>query len=130
MAISGEHERRQLAESMCRMGYAAIDLTDNELAKTHVRYMVGGRSNAASREHLFRFWFPERPGALSKFLAAMGANWNISLFHYRAQGGEFGRVLIGLEIPPGEESRLAPFLDGLGYRFVDETSNDAYRLFL
>ena len=130
MSIEGEHERESLATKMDSLGYCVADLTDNELAKTHVRYMVGGRSEAVGREVLYRFWFPERPGALSKFLAAMGASWNISLFHYRAQGGEFGRVLIGLEIPPEEESRLADFLDSLGYRYVDESDNPAYRLFL
>jgi len=130
MSIDGDSERTALSSQMQSLGYQVLDLTDNELAKTHVRYMVGGRSQAASREYLYRFWFPERPGALARFLAAMGASWNISLFHYRTQGGEFGRVLIGLEIPPGEEPRLRGFLDSLGYRYVDETNNDAYRLFL
>ncbi len=130
ISIVGEQERHHLAVQMRKLGYEAIDLTDNELAKTHVRYMVGGRSEAVAREVLFRFWFPERPGALSRFLTAMGENWNISLFHYRAQGGEYGRVLIGLEIPAGEESRLGAFLGNLGYRYVEETDNDAYRLFL
>jgi threonine dehydratase len=105
-------------------------LTDDELAKTHVRYMVGGRSSGVHGERLFRFWFPERPGAMARFLATMGADWNISLFHYRIQGGDFGRVLVGLEIPPGQETQLQSFLDNLGYRFVEETSNKAYQLFL
>jgi len=130
ISIDGEGERHKLAEQMAELGYEALDLTGNELAKTHLRYMVGGRSEAVSREVLHRFWFPERPGALSRFLTAMGENWNISLFHYRAQGGEYGRVLIGIEIPSGDEARLGAFLDGLGYRYVDETDNDAYRLFL
>jgi len=130
MSIDGDREREDLAAQMQQLGYQVKDLTGNELAKTHVRYMVGGRSEVAAREYLYRFWFPERPGALARFLTAMGASWNISLFHYRAQGGEFGRVLIGLEIPPGEEQRLEPFLDTLGYRYVDETDNEAYRLFL
>ena len=130
VSIDGDAERDALMQSMQRLGYDVIDMTANELAKTHVRYMVGGRSQVASQEYLYRFWFPERPGALVKFLAAMGADWNISLFHYRAQGGEYGRVLIGLEIPAGEVERLESFLESLGYRYVDETSNDAYRLFL
>ena len=111
-------------------GFNNIDLTNNELAKTHLRYMIGGRSAEATRERLFRFWFPERPGALTQFLADMGADWNISLFQYRNQGGQFGRVLIGLEIPAGEEKKLQKFLAGLGYRFVEETDDPAYRLFL
>jgi len=130
MTIDGEREREALADKMRSLGYQVKDLTNNELAKTHVRYMVGGRSEVAAREYLYRFWFPERPGALTRFLTAMGGSWNISLFHYRAQGGEFGRVLIGLEIPSGEKERLVPFLDSLGYRYVDETNNEAYRLFL
>jgi threonine dehydratase len=92
--------------------------------------MVGGRSPEAGDERLFRFWFPERPGALARFLETMGENWNISLFHYRLHGGDYGRVLIGLEIPAGEKARLHGFLDNLGYRFVEETANPAYRLFL
>ena len=81
-------------------------------------------------ERLFRFWFPERPGALARFLASMGADWNISLFHYRTQGGDFGRVLVGLEIPKGQEPQLQAFLENLGYRYVEETRNQAYQLFL
>jgi len=92
--------------------------------------MVGGRSVSAGREFIYRFWFPERPGALGRFLSAMGASWNISMFHYRAQGGDFGRVLIGLEIPEGEEGQLQSFLDELGYRYLDETENPAYKMFL
>jgi hypothetical protein len=96
----------------------------------HLRYMVGGRCPEAIRERLFRFWFPERPGALACFLADMGANWNISLFRYRTVGSEFGRVLIGLEIPDGDEEKLNHFLDKLGYRFLEETDDPAFRLFL
>ena len=91
---------------------------------------TGGRSQDACSERLFRFWFPERPGATARFLTAMGADWNISLFHYRTQGGDFGRVLVGLEIPPGQESQLQDFLDNLGYRYVEESANEAYQLFL
>jgi len=130
IAIRDEQERAAFARQLAGRDFDCEDLTDNELAKTHVRYMVGGRSAEVGREVLYRFWFPERPGALNRFLAAMEADWNISLFHYRLQGGEFGRVLIGLEIPTGEESRFRRFLETLGYRFVEETDNPAYRLFL
>ncbi|MBN1957119.1 MAG: threonine ammonia-lyase, biosynthetic [Desulfuromonadales bacterium] len=117
-------------QRMNQAGYQSIDLTSNELAKTHLRYMIGGRSPQAARERLFRFWFPERPGALTNFLADMGEGWNISLFHYRSQGGEFGRVLIGLEIPEQGEKELKLFLDNLGYHYIEETADPAYKLFL
>ena len=130
LTVRDELERVAFSKQLTENGYANEDLTDNELAKTHVRYMVGGRSSSAGREFVYRFWFPERPGALGKFLSAMGASWNISMFHYRAQGGDFGRVLIGLEIPEGEEQSLQQFLDDLGYRYIPETDNPAYRMFL
>lgn len=130
IAIDGEEKRKVFCEQLTEQGFENIDLTDNELAKTHVRYMVGGRSPDVHGERLFRFWFPERPGALARFLATMGADWNISLFHYRTQGGDFGRVLVGLEIPDGQESQLQVFLENLGYRYVEETDNQAYKLFL
>jgi threonine dehydratase len=130
IAINGEEQRRAFRKQLTTQGFENHDLTDNELAKTHVRYMVGGRSSKVRSERLFRFWFPERPGATTRFLAAMGADWNISLFHYRTQGGDFGRVLVGLEIPQGQEPQLQAFLDSLGYRYVEETGNEAYQLFL
>ncbi len=130
IAISGDEERQAFCEQLSTHGFENIDLTDNELAKTHVRYMVGGRSPDVTGERLFRFWFPERPGAMAKFLATMGADWNISLFHYRIQGGDFGRVLVGLEIPEGQEPQLQTFLENLGYRYIEETNNRAYQLFL
>ncbi len=130
IAVKGMQERISFSRQLTKAGFENIDLTDNDLAKTHVRYMVGGRSPAVSREFLYRFWFPERPGALSRFLGSMKANWNISLFHYRMHGGDFGRVLIGLEIPQGEEASFRRFLTDLGYRYVDETENPAYKLFL
>jgi len=130
IAVQDELERVAFSRQLEENGYANEDLTENELAKTHVRYMVGGRSVSAGREFIYRFWFPERPGALGRFLSAMGASWNISMFHYRAQGGDFGRVLIGLEIPEGEEGQLQSFLDDLGYRYLDETENPAYKMFL
>lgn len=130
IAIREAAERQLFSRQLRENGFANEDLTDNELAKTHVRYMVGGRSAEVGREVLYRFWFPERPGALARFLDAMGASWNISLFHYRNQGGDFGRVLIGLEIPPGDEEAFQSFLARVGYRFVPETDNPAYKLFL
>jgi threonine dehydratase len=130
IAVRDDLEREAFSRQLHESGYAHTDLTANELAKTHVRYMVGGRSSVVGHEVLYRFWFPERPGALSRFLGSMGANWNISLFHYRHQGGGFGRVLIGLEIPEGEESALPDFLSDLGYRYVCESDNPAFKLFL
>jgi threonine dehydratase len=130
IAVDGDEQRQLFGKQLNSHGFENVDLTDNELAKTHVRYMVGGRSTDARSERLFRFWFPERPGATARFLAAMGADWNISLFHYRTQGGDFGRVLVGLEIPLGQESQLQSFLDNLGYRYVEESDNQAYQLFL
>jgi len=130
IAIRGDAERLLFAERLKACGFPAVDLTDNELAKDHIRYMVGGRSPVVRNERLLRFWFPERPGALTRFLATMGADWNISLFHYRLHGGDFGRVLIGLELPDGQEEALKQFLDGLGYRYVEESRNLAYSLFL
>ena len=130
VSLGGEKERQEFSQHLEKSGYPTLDLTDNELAKTHLRYMIGGRSTQASHEHLFRFWFPERSGALTSFLSDMSADWNISLFHYRCQGGEFGRVLIGLEIPEGSEEHLRQFLDQLGYHYIEETENPAYKLFL
>lgn len=130
VSLGGTEARARFSQRLEKTGYANTDLTDNELAKTHLRYMIGGRSAEAAREKLFRFWFPERPGALSRFLADMGANWNISLFHYRTIGGEFGRVLIGLEIPAEDEVRFGEFLNKLGYRYEEATHDPAYRLFL
>ncbi len=107
-----------------------MDLTDNELAKTHVRHMVGGRAPGTRNEVLYRFAFPERPGALMDFLSAMSPAWNISLFHYRMHGGDFGRVLVGFEIPATDAPGLRAFLDKVGYAHTEETGNEAYRLFL
>jgi threonine dehydratase len=120
----------RLARSFERAGFATLDLTGNELAKLHLRHMVGGRSTLAANEHIFRFEFPERPGALMRFLASMSPNWNISLFHYRNQGADYGRILVGLQVPRGEKSQLRAFLANLGYRHWDENRNPAYRLFL
>jgi threonine dehydratase len=130
ISVRDEAERHAIGGNLADAGFANVDLTDNDLAKTHIRHMVGGRSPEAGGEVLYRFWFPERPGALARFLERMGASWNISLFHYRMQGLDHGWVLIGLEIPAGDERKFRAFLQGLGYRHVEETGNPAYRLFL
>lgn len=130
ISIRDENERVVFSRELAEHGFECQDLTGNELAKTHIRHMVGGKSSQAHDERLFRFWFPERPGALVRFLETMGAGWNISLFHYRTQGSEFGRVLIGLEITCGQDEAFQKFLENLGYRYVEETENEAYRLFL
>ena len=107
-----------------------MDLTHDDLAKEHVRYMVGGHSPLALDERLLRFVFPERPGALMKFLSNMRPSWNISLFHYRNQGADYGKVLVGLQVPQADAKPFQSFLDTLGYQYVEETHNPAYRLFL
>jgi threonine dehydratase len=123
-------EARALIRSFEKAGFPTLDLTDDELAKLHLRHLVGGRSALAQDEHLYRFEFPERPGALMRFLASMSPNWNISLFHYRNQGADPGRVLVGLQVPPRDRPALRRFLADLGYRHWDETDNPAYQLFL
>ena len=123
-------ESARLAATFADHGFPAIDLTGDELAKEHLRHLVGGRSALAEDERLFRFVFPERPGALMRFLSSMPAVWNISLFHYRNQGADHGRILVGMQVPAESEPALKAFLDGLGYPFADESANPAYRLFL
>jgi threonine dehydratase len=118
-----------VAAALRARGYETLDLTDDEMAKLHVRYMVGGRA-AARDERLYRFEFPERPGALMEFLEKLGGRWNISLFHYRNHGADFGRVLAAFEVPDAELAELRGFLDRLGYPSVREDSNPAYSLFL
>jgi threonine dehydratase len=107
-----------------------LDLTDNEMAKLHIRHLVGGRAPNVENEVLYRFEFPERPGALMKFLNSMSHDWNISLFHYRNHGADYGRVLCGIQVPPHEVDDFQTFLDGLGYRYWNESRNPAYKLFL
>ncbi|HEY8520349.1 MAG TPA: threonine ammonia-lyase, biosynthetic [Gammaproteobacteria bacterium] len=126
----GRSETAELLRSLAAAGYAVLDLSDNELAKLHVRHMVGGPVPAIEHEVLYRFEFPERPGALLKFLRAIGVRWNISLFHYRNHGSDYGRVLAGVQVPPAERALFAEHLAGLGYEHTDETANPAYRLFL
>lgn len=111
-------------------GFKTIDLTDDELAKMHLRHMVGGRSPLAHNELLYRFEFPERPGALMKFLSCMSPNWNISLFHYRNHGADYGRIAVGMQVPPDEMKQWQKFINSLGYRYWDESSNPSYKLFL
>jgi threonine dehydratase len=107
-----------------------LDLTDNEMAKLHVRHLVGGHAPQVEHELLYRFEFPERPGALMKFLNALSQNWNISLFHYRNHGADYGRVLVGIQVPPDERDHFHASLDNLAYPYWDETDNPAYQLFL
>jgi len=123
-------DRHELIDSLMKAGYPVEDMTDNELAKMHVRHMVGGRGTSGKSEILYRFEFPERPGALLTFLLELGEKWNITMFHYRNHGAAWGRVLIGFEAPPSARSELARFLDRIGYRYSEETDNSAYQMFL
>jgi threonine dehydratase len=123
-------ESSQIAANFTQHNFAALDLTHDELAKEHIRHMVGGHSKLAQEERLLRFVFPERPGALLKFLNLMRPGWNISLFHYRNQGADYGRILVGLQVPPADDAAFAEFLETLGYPWVEETSNPVYRMFL
>ncbi|HND61531.1 MAG TPA: threonine ammonia-lyase, biosynthetic [Opitutaceae bacterium] len=127
---AGRAESRRIAAHFTRHGFKTLDITSDEMAKLHLRHMVGGRSALAHNELVLRVEFPERPGALMNFLNAMSPNWNISLFHYRNHGADYGRVLVGLQVPPAEQSEFQSFLKTLGYRYTDETENQAYKLFL
>lgn len=126
----GDQEKRHLMDVLQKRDFPAIDLSDNELAKLHVRYMVGGHSPGLNDELLYKFEFPERPGALLRFLSHLGRKWNISLFHYRNHGSDYGRILVGIQVPEDERGHFQLFLDGLGYNYEDETENPAYQLFL
>jgi threonine dehydratase len=130
IAIHKRDEAARIARNFERHGFATLDLTGDELAKEHVRHMVGGRSALAKDERLYRFVFPERPGALMRFLDAMHPGWNISLFHYRNQGADYGRILVGIQVPRGDEAAFSAFLATLAYPCIDETDNPVYRLFL
>ena len=123
-------EAKKLVATLRQHGYATLDMTDNEMAKLHIRHLVGGRAPNAVDEILYRFEFPERPGALMNFLDKMGGRWNISLFHYRSHGADFGRVLVGMQVPRKAKRNFQKFLENLGYEYVEETKNKAYRLFL
>ncbi|KQX26787.1 threonine ammonia-lyase, biosynthetic [Variovorax sp. Root434] len=130
LTTSARGESAVIAQTFNEHGFDALDLTHDELAKEHLRHLVGGRTGLAHDERLLRFVFPERPGALLKFLSLMRPNWNISLFHYRNQGADYGRILVGLQVPAGEAAEFDAFLETLGYPYVEETANPAYRLFL
>jgi threonine dehydratase len=130
LTISKRDEAERIERHFVRHGFATVNLTDDELAKEHVRHMVGGHSELAQDERLFRFVFPERPGALMRFLAALHPSWNISLFHYRNQGADDGRILVGIQVPASDERAFRQFLKTLSYPHVEETNNPVYRLFL
>ena len=127
--VRDRDETGALVASLRKHGLQALDFTDNELAKLHVRHLVGGHRSEQD-EILYRFEFPERPGALMKFLNAMSRGWNISLFHYRNHGADYGRVLVGMQVPPQDKRKFEAFLQALGYPYRDESRNPAYRLFL
>ena len=128
--INSPAESDKIAANFRRHGFDTLDLTHDEMAKTHLRHMVGGHSALAGNELLYRFEFPERPGALMRFLNAMNPDWNISLFHYRNQGADYGRILIGIQVPPSDKKLFKTFVADLGYPHWNETDNPAYRLFL
>jgi threonine dehydratase len=130
IATHSRQDAEELASFLNESGYPTINLTDNELAKLHVRHMVGGRSREVANEEVYRFEFPERPGALMDFLDKLGGRWNISLFHYRNHGADFGRVLAAFEVPPAECGAFEAFLEGLGYGYQREARNAAYEMFL
>ena len=130
VATESRQHREQIGEVLRSAGYPAVDLTGDEVAKLHIRYMVGGRSSSAQDERLYRFEFPERPGALMDFLDRLGGRWNISLFHYRNHGADFGRVLAGFEVPSTDNEEFEAFVTTLGYSFQREEGNPAYELFL
>ncbi|HYL70253.1 MAG TPA: threonine ammonia-lyase, biosynthetic, partial [Candidatus Dormibacteraeota bacterium] len=126
----GRAEKDAVVAALRGAGLAVTDMTDDEMAKLHVRYMVGGHARDIAHELLYRFEFPERPGALLKFLQAIGTRWNISLFHYRNHGSDYGRVLAGIQVPPGERAEFLQHLNELHFAYVEETANPAYRMFL
>jgi threonine dehydratase len=130
LSTSSPGQSPKIAAFLSKHGFATLDLTHDELAKEHLRHLVGGHSSLAHNERLLRFEFPERPGALMRFLLAMREGWNISLFHYRNQGADYGRILMGLQVPHSDRAAFTQFLTELGYPHVDETRNPAYRLFL
>ncbi len=130
LSTKGPGESGRIAKNFVRHGFDALDLTHDELAQEHIRHMVGGHSTLAQDERVLRFVFPERPGALMKFLSLMRPGWNISLFHYRNQGADYGRILVGLQVPKADDRAFAHFLKTLGYPYVEETANPVYRMFL
>ena len=129
VAVRAREETERILRTLRRAGFQTLDLSDDEVAKEHMRHMVGGHSARAGNELLYRFEFPERPGALMKFLSAMNPTWNISLFHYRNHGADYGSILVGIQVPPKEMGQFRRFLTKLGYPHSDESANPAYRLF-
>jgi len=130
LATTNREETKDILRGFSGHRFAAVDLVDDELSKEHIRYLVGGRSQLALDERLYRFEFPERPGALMRFLSSMHPDWNISLFHYRNQGADYGRILVGIQVPSQENADFLAFLETLAYPYVDESDNPVYRLFL
>ena len=130
VSVRNRNETEKLVKLLEKNGLHTEDLSDNEMAKLHIRYLVGGHASGVKNEVLYRFEFPARPGALMKFLNSMGHNWNISLFHYRNHGTDYGRVLVGIDVPPGNQAKFKKFLSQLGYRYWDESKNPAYKMFL
>ncbi len=126
----GRTEKDAVVRELREAGYAVHDMTDNEVAKLHVRYMVGGSARGIADEVLYRFEFPERPGALLDFLEAVGTRWNVTLFHYRNHGSDYGRVLAGIQVPAEDRAEFLEHLNALHYAYIEETGNAAYRMFL
>jgi threonine dehydratase len=123
-------DKATVVAELQKHGYSVIDISADETAKLHIRYMVGGRAPALRDEVIFRCEFPERPGGLARFLDGMGSDWNITLFHYRNHGADYGRVLVGMHVPPADRPRFHERLRALGYPFEDETTNPTYKMFL
>jgi threonine dehydratase len=130
VSVESRRDAAALADALRTRGYETLDLSENEMAKLHIRHMVGGPAPDVHDERLCRFEFPERPGALMRFLDTLGGRWNISLFHYRNHGADFGRVLAGFEVPEEEDAEFSAFLESLGYPYLREAENEAYRRFL
>jgi threonine dehydratase len=130
LTTQGSGESTKISNNFKKHGFDNLDLTHDDLAKEHIRHMVGGHTSLAQNERLMRFVFPERPGALLKFLNLMRPGWNISLFHYRNQGADYGRILVGLQVPEKDDKAFDKFLSTLGYPYVEETLNPVYRMFL
>jgi len=130
LSIHNRDETRKLVRHLQRHGLPTRDFSDNEMAKLHIRHLVGGHPSLVRDEMVYRFEFPERPGALMNFLDHMSEDWNISLFHYRNHGADYGRVLVGMQVPRGEKAAFRAFLKQINYRYWEETDNPAYRVFL
>jgi threonine dehydratase len=128
--VHDRQESAKIAKHFEKHGFRTQDLSEDEFSKLHVRHLVGGKSNLAKDELLYRFEFPERPGALTRFLSCMSPNWNISLFHYRNHGADYGRILVGIQVPKNEMKDFRTFLSALGYLHWDESQNPVYKLFL